>query len=183
MVVVAIVGILSAIAIPNYRRYQARARQSEAKLYLSSSYTAEQGFFADKGTFTTCLAKIGADAMASGMETPSGGARRYYSWGYNGLTSGSPGFHTCGPKGTTACNTYVYSGVTGLSQCDHQWWLASAAANNTEGLAGISQLPAYAHISGDTFIVPAIGSIAIEPIADVWTINQNKTLVNSQPGI
>ena len=47
MVVVAIIGILAAIAIPNYQRYQARTRQSEAKVSLSNVYTAEQGFFAE----------------------------------------------------------------------------------------------------------------------------------------
>jgi type IV pilus assembly protein PilA len=31
MIVVAIIGILAAIAIPNFLRFQARARQSEAK--------------------------------------------------------------------------------------------------------------------------------------------------------
>ena len=40
MVVVAIIGILAAIAIPNYQTYQAKARQSEAKIALAAIYTA-----------------------------------------------------------------------------------------------------------------------------------------------
>ena len=32
MVVVAIIGILAAIAIPNFQRYQAKARQKEAQI-------------------------------------------------------------------------------------------------------------------------------------------------------
>ena len=40
MIVVAIIGILAAIAIPNFLRFQARAKQSEAKVQLKGFYTA-----------------------------------------------------------------------------------------------------------------------------------------------
>ncbi|HEX8706279.1 MAG TPA: prepilin-type N-terminal cleavage/methylation domain-containing protein [Myxococcaceae bacterium] len=40
MIVVAIIGILAAIAIPNFVRFQARARQSEANVNLKSLFTA-----------------------------------------------------------------------------------------------------------------------------------------------
>ena len=39
MIVVAIIGILAAIAIPNFLRFQARARQSEASSTLKALYT------------------------------------------------------------------------------------------------------------------------------------------------
>ncbi len=39
MIVVAIIGILAAIAIPNFMRFQARARQSEASSALKALYT------------------------------------------------------------------------------------------------------------------------------------------------
>lgn len=40
MIVVAIIGILAAVAIPNFLNYQAKARQSEAKVALAAIYTA-----------------------------------------------------------------------------------------------------------------------------------------------
>jgi type IV pilus assembly protein PilA len=40
MIVVAIIGILAAVAIPNFLTYQAKARQTEAKLALGSIFTA-----------------------------------------------------------------------------------------------------------------------------------------------
>ncbi len=40
MIVVAIIGILAAIAIPNFSKFQTRTKQSEAKLNLKGFYTA-----------------------------------------------------------------------------------------------------------------------------------------------
>ena len=40
MVVVVIIGILTSIAIPNYQRYQRKARQLEPKLILGGIYTS-----------------------------------------------------------------------------------------------------------------------------------------------
>jgi prepilin-type N-terminal cleavage/methylation domain-containing protein len=40
MIVVAIIGILAAIAIPNFVAYQAKSKQSEAKVSLGSARSA-----------------------------------------------------------------------------------------------------------------------------------------------
>ena len=75
MVVVAIIGLLSAVAIPNFKKYQARAKTSEAKLQLSAAYTAEQSFYSDYTIYHVCLRYMGFD--------PSGeAAQRYYSIGF-----------------------------------------------------------------------------------------------------
>jgi len=51
MIVVAIIGILAAIAIPNFLRFQARAKQSEAKQNLGAIYTAYTTYFSDWNTY------------------------------------------------------------------------------------------------------------------------------------
>ena len=76
MVVVAIIGLLSAVAIPNFRKYQAKSKMSEAKLQLSSLYTAESAFFSDFNIYSTCLSYMGYNPSAER-------AQRYYAVGFN----------------------------------------------------------------------------------------------------
>ena len=56
MIVVAIIGILAAIAVPNFMKFQARARQSEAKANLKGYFTTVKSYYAETSTFNcgTC---------------------------------------------------------------------------------------------------------------------------------
>ena len=51
MIVVAIIGILAAIAIPDFLKFQAKAKQSEAKTNLGAIFTAQIAYFAEQNTF------------------------------------------------------------------------------------------------------------------------------------
>jgi type IV pilus assembly protein PilA len=53
MIVVAIIGILAAIAIPNFLKFQAKSKQSEAKTNLKGVYTAETAYFGEQNTYGT----------------------------------------------------------------------------------------------------------------------------------
>jgi type IV pilus assembly protein PilA len=53
MIVVAIIGILAAIAIPNFLRFQLKAKSSEGKTNLAAIRTAEESFFAEYGTYVS----------------------------------------------------------------------------------------------------------------------------------
>jgi type IV pilus assembly protein PilA len=58
MIVVAIIGILAAIAIPNFMNYQCKARQSEAKSNLGAIRTAQEVYFAEKNNYAATTAQI-----------------------------------------------------------------------------------------------------------------------------
>src|SRR6185312_14676532 len=47
MIVVAIIGILAAIAIPNFVAYQAKAKQSEAKVSVGAIFTSAVAYQAE----------------------------------------------------------------------------------------------------------------------------------------
>ena len=51
MIVVAIIGILAVIAVPNFQKFQARAKQSEAKTNLKGIYTAKVANFQASDTY------------------------------------------------------------------------------------------------------------------------------------
>jgi type IV pilus assembly protein PilA len=51
MIVVAIIGILAAIAIPNFLRFQLRSKAGEGKVNLAAIRTAEEGYFAEYSTY------------------------------------------------------------------------------------------------------------------------------------
>ena len=59
MVVVAIIGVLAAVAIPSFTGFQKRARASEAKTNLGSLYTAEKGYNYENNAYASTLADIG----------------------------------------------------------------------------------------------------------------------------
>lgn len=76
MIVVAIIGVLSAVAVPNFKKYQAKAKTSEAKVQLAAAYTAEQAFYGDFGIYATCLKYMGFDPSRESQN-------RYYAIGFS----------------------------------------------------------------------------------------------------
>lgn len=95
MVVVAIIGLLSAVAIPNFQKYQGRSKTTEAKIHLASVYTAEQSFYSDFNIYATCLKTMGYDPTE---EINS----RYYTVGFAASDSMDAG----------AWSTALNSGIT-----------------------------------------------------------------------
>jgi type IV pilus assembly protein PilA len=51
MIVVAIIGILAAIAIPNFLRFQLKAKTSEGKTNLAAIRTAEESYYSEFGVY------------------------------------------------------------------------------------------------------------------------------------
>ena len=52
MIVVAIIGILAAIAIPNFLMYQTKAKQAEAKSNLNGLFKVEMSYYAENSRYT-----------------------------------------------------------------------------------------------------------------------------------
>ena len=136
MIVVAIIGILAAIAIPNFLAYQARAKQSEAKTNLGGIYTSEIGYFGEYNDFQSNFNTLGYQVAGTT-------ARYNYDLG-GGVTRGAA---------LGICPAVVGIGVT-------------LTATGTPG-----------------FTAGATGNIDSDALCDAWTMNDNKSLVNTVPDV
>jgi len=70
MIVIAIIGILAAIAIPQFTQYRKRAYDASAKADLKSAYTAAQAWFNDNPTGS--ISASTAEMVANGYKESTG---------------------------------------------------------------------------------------------------------------
>ena len=55
MIVVAIIGILAAIAIPNFLRFQLKSKSSEGKVNIAAIRTAQESYLPEFGVYVGAL--------------------------------------------------------------------------------------------------------------------------------
>ncbi|MCX7058543.1 MAG: type IV pilin protein [Proteobacteria bacterium] len=85
LVTLAIVAILSSLAISSYRSYTLRANRIEAETVLMKVQVAEEKFFLQNNTYTTTLATAPPAGLGIAATTPSG----YYTLAIAAGTTGS----------------------------------------------------------------------------------------------
>jgi len=77
MIVVAIIGILAAIAIPNFVKFQCRSKQSEAKGNMKAIYVGEESYRAENDTYISFPnTSLASQTNAIGFQ-PKGNKIRY----------------------------------------------------------------------------------------------------------
>ena len=145
MIVVAIIGILAAIAIPNFLRFQAKSRQSEAKTNLGGIFTAQTSYLGENnryGSFTEI-------AWA-----PIGTSQRYtYYSGSNGAGGGGLTDFVDPPTGSVVPHT-AWAGPVTVGQ--------TVPSGTAPG----------------AFTAGAIGNVDTDIAVDIWTMTEQRTLVN-----
>jgi type IV pilus assembly protein PilA len=194
MIVVAIIGILAAIAIPNFQKFQAKSRQSEAKADLTAIYTSEMAFMAEYQQSVT-------DFIAMGY-APNGVFR--YNHGFSAAGnklpssfSGSCGVGTC--AGGAASTSFALSkGINGNQCSTNPNAPATYTAGNVSGACAfnidngpVNKAGIPAGIGGaaattypdNGWTASAIGYPMTNSVPDDWAIDQTKALVNTVTGI
>ena len=161
MVVVAIIGLLASVAIPQFSKFQSRAKQAEAQETLGAIWSAEAGFYAQFNTYFDGLATIGF--------TPGNHLRYDAKVGAGALTA-QPGFTaTTGDKNRISTMPLP----------------AGYAVDFTNAFSGAASVPTDGTIvygQGGTFTAFAAGTLSSATV-DEWNIDQTKAVTNNKSGL
>lgn len=123
MIVVAILGILAAIAIPNFMRFQAKSRQAETKTNLGAIGTSAESWRAEQGTYAvTAIGNLGwapqgtvrysywYQVGVASIDFPLGGAT--YSGAGQDLSASTGCNRSTAPAATPAADATTFTAST-----------------------------------------------------------------------
>lgn len=131
MIVVAIIGILAAVAIPAYTQYTKKAKFSEVVLSTQALKTAVELCAQDIGTLTGCIA--GTHAIPENTTNPS----QYVA----SVKTGAGGVITATAKSTSGLSGETIILTPGYSSLSGTTWGKSGTCfgnNAVEGVAGVT---------------------------------------------
>jgi type IV pilus assembly protein PilA len=147
MIVVAIIGILAAIAIPNFLKYQAKSKQSEAKVNLGAIGTSAEAWRSEKDTYVATVATLGTAATPGVNDigwAPQGLTRYEYYYGdqklYEATDPAASAVNSATPTTASTFSANNYSslavGIVSTSGTNDEW-LYTAARSLTNTVNGI----------------------------------------------
>ena len=163
MIVVAIIGILATVAIPNFQRFQGKARQSSAKSLLAGYYTAQRATYAEFNIFPGNFSGAGfkPDGEIPYRVSAANNTNASTVSGYNATcTSSSVPAGSC-PTGYLTWSEGPSAAAPGGS--------CTTSVSGTVGGVGAFSACAGANIGAS--------------ITDTWRINEAKTLTNTTVGL
>ena len=108
LVVVLIIGILAAVAVPQYQKAVWKSRFAQAKTMAESLAQAEEIYYLANGSYTRDINELSIDVSATSCGSSSG--QCFFSWGYCSLVN---------PYNFVRC--YVYKNGASYLRYDH--WL------------------------------------------------------------
>ena len=181
MVVVAIIGILATIAVPNFQKFQARSKQTNAKAELSSVFSAQKSFFAEYSTYSAHLVSVGyvpegTNEGANGYSARLG-VKRYYGVS-SGLTSTEDNANITGSLLLATPTVRYFAGYPSAANLCSGLQLGDFATANAVATASLS-------INADMFTAISSGCPldSRQATIDVWHINNQRILTNARSGL
>jgi len=209
LIVIAIIGVLSTVGVPTFRRMIQKSKKTEAQVNLGGLYTAEQAFLSEYGAYGNNLARLG-------FQVDGNAANMTYVIGFFNTTcvptvdnatpnilppvagaigaainASYPAYYTTAPISAMSAVGPVNSATNAaVNKLTTQCYGAVGGA----GFAGAGGAQVYNTGTGDSnkFTAAAVGVIApgISKTApatntdtDLWTMDDQKLLANAQDGV
>ncbi len=119
MVVVAIIGILAAIAIPSYQDYVLRGNRTEGMALLNDAAARQERYHAQNNTYADTLAKLGLqESSNNNLYTLNISNTSSTTYTLTATPKGSQTRDTkCGTLGLNQAGTKTKTGTAALSDC------------------------------------------------------------------
>ncbi len=191
MIVVAIIGILAAIAIPNFLQYQMKSRQSEAKTNLMAIKTSEVSWQGERGCFLTVAAAPGTapvagtkmqpqnwNAAAGVWNTPTAAAATGWCIGAAGAGVSSGTFGNLGFRATGNVMYQYATGTYAASYTSCQGPTAAPAATITAEGGGTDAGP-----TNNGFRATANSNLDGDAALSVWASADNQGAQDCTAGV
>jgi type IV pilus assembly protein PilA len=161
MLVVGIIGAISAIAIPNFIAYQARSRRSEAFTNLAAMASSQKAFQAERNYVHDSMLDF-PDVMNYG------GAHGTHKMPWDGDAQAAFGELGWAPEGQVFYSYASYTEGSGMGCGGCPLCFTGAAYGNVDGKGGGPQLILYVHpeVVGGTLIACNDGIYNEGPAAD-----------------
>ncbi len=175
MIVVAIIGILATVAIPNFTRFQAKARQSSAKSLLAGYFSAQKATYSEftyfPGNFSGAGFKPEGQLVyrVTAVDNTAAAGSATTNPADIGSVSTSCISTSVTPSATVCGNSYLASWVELASGSGATLTSCTAVATGAIGAAGTFTACAGALIGGAQ--------------SDVWSITHLKVVTNTLDGL
>jgi type IV pilus assembly protein PilA len=157
MIVVAIIGILAAIAIPNFIRYQLKSKTTEAKTVLGGVKTSQESFRAEIDNYAN-VSTIQPSSLPGTVKA---------DWGSSPTAYTCP--TACDREAPGSCNSFDCIGYSPSGQVYYRYVSPHRQADTT--LTAEFAAGAQADLDGDLGSMGEPGEFAYRSSNDVTTTN------------
>lgn len=184
LIVVAIIGVLSTIGVPTFRRMIQKSKQAEAKVVLGQIYKAEAVFFAEFNFYINGLTTLGMDWESTTHPFRHTGT---YAWGF-------PPGGDCRPTQAMQPSEPAIRAIMEQRYPDYYIGLAGGQPVTLQSNlhSGSSYcLPGYVTSTGNAFLAtssaviqPGVDPATADPTKiDQWSMDNSRQLSNVFNGI
>lgn len=116
LIVMVIIGVLAAIAVPSYRNYVQRSRRADAKTALEQVRAAQEMWRAEKGSYS-----LNAAELRTTMGAPSAAIGNYYTWQFSGTLNANSWTAQAVAIGSQAIDGDLFINQSGVKTPADKW--------------------------------------------------------------